>query len=489
MARPDLMNGLPLFVDLDRTLVATDTLHEALFPWIARRPWRLGQLLAATFGDRARLKHRLQEDDAMPDASTLPYREDVLEFLERESARGRTLILATACHRRLAERIADHLGIFEGVLATGDSENLKGARKLHRIREFCDQQEWAEFAYMGDSRSDLVIWRHASEVLAVRPPGAVTRRLGRLRSPVRILDGDRRSTIRALWKSLRPHHWVKNTLVFVPMILAHEWLDPAKIVAAVVAFVAFSLTASSVYLVNDLMDLDADRRHSTKRKRPLASGELSVGTAIVAAVVLLVGSFGAATILSPTAFVLALALYYGLTLSYSISLKRRLLIDVFVLAGLYTIRLLAGGYATSTSVSAWLLAFSVFLFTSLAFAKRYTELSGMKESRAAGRAYQREDLDIILTVGPTSGYLAALVLALYINSEQVNTLYADPGVLWLLCPLVLYWITRVWFFAARRDLHEDPIAFAFQDRVTWLTGATAAAIVALATTGMGPVLP
>ena len=484
--------SLPLFVDLDRTLVATDTLHEALVRWLARRPWRLVQVLRMGLRDRAGLKRRLETEGAMPDASTLPYRESVLKYLRAQS--GRVMILATASDVAFARRVAAHVGLFDEVLGSDGDQNLKGKEKLRKIEESCTEHGWTGFGYMGDSKADLPIWQRAAHIVAVEPSRRVLRHLETFPAPVEVLRDESPPFARSLLKSLRPHHWAKNALLFVPVLLAQEWTNLSKLLDASNAFVAFCFAASSVYLTNDLIDLDADRRHHTKRLRPLAAGRISVKAAVFAAAVLFLAAILAAAMLSSTSFPLALAAYYALTVAYSVSLKRRLLVDVFVLAALYTIRLLSGGYATETSVSAWLLAFSVFVFMSLAFAKRYTELALLAAPRddvrvVRRRAYVSTDLDIIRAVGPTSGYLAALVLALYINSEQVTSLYADPQTLWLLCPLLLYWITRIWFFAARGDLHDDPITFVIRDRITWITGATAVVILGLARLGLGVRFP
>lgn len=300
------------------------------------------------------------------------------------------------------------------------------------------------------------------------------------------------SRARAVLQALRPHHWAKNTLVFLPLFLAHAWGDLKLVTDAFFAFVCFCLVASSAYVTNDLLDLEVDRLHPKKKDRPFASGALSVLAGATLAAGLLVLGLGLSFITLPSAYTHTLLLYLVFTLLYSSWLKRHLLVDVFVLASLYTLRLLAGGHATNIPISEWLLAFSVFFFLSLAFLKRYSELgnsqNGDQSFRPAGRGYQVSDLSVIETVGPTAGYLAVLVLALYLSSEQVAALYPNTAGLWLLCPLLLYWVTRVWFLAKRGEMDEDPILFALTDRVSLLAGLLAALLVGMATLGVGPSL-
>jgi 4-hydroxybenzoate polyprenyltransferase/phosphoserine phosphatase len=483
----------PLFVDLDGTLVATDTLQEVLLLGLRRRPLALFRALRQLMRrGRAGMKQVLSAEDLYPDVALLPYRVEVLRFLEEERKRGRMLFLATASHASVARRVADHLGLFDGIVATETDVNLKGVAKLEAIERLCADRGWGTFAYMGDSSADLPLWTHAQEALVVGgvrlprgPQGDDPRVERRFEVPGRRLG--------ALAKALRPHHWLKNLLVFLPILLAHTWGDPRKVLAAALAFVAFSLVASAVYVTNDLVDLDSDRRHPSKRRRPFASGDLPVSFGPPLAVGLMLGGLVLAWLALPIEFVVCLLGYLVLTVGYSFWFKGVLLVDVFLLAGLYTFRLLGGGYATTTPISEWLMAFSGFFFLSLAFAKRYAELRNLREAgastRAPGRSYLTADLGVIETVGPTSGYVAVLVLALYINSSQVALLYTNPLGLWLLCPLVLYWITRVWFLAQRGDLHEDPVIFALHDPISLVTGLFAAALVMIATAGWGPTLP
>jgi len=284
-------------------------------------------------------------------------------------------------------------------------------------------------------------------------------------------------------RALRVHQWVKNFLVFVPLLMAHLVFDRDRLAAAACAFAAWCLCASGVYLFNDLLDLEADRSHPRKRSRPLASGALAARAAVPAAAVLVAAGLALAFLLLPAAFGAMLLIYLALTSLYSAHLKRRPVLDVLVLAGLYSLRVLSGGYATSVPVSPWLLAFSMFLFLSLAFVKRYTELrdEGAGEASLARRGYAREDTELLRSFGAASGYLSVLVLALYINqSREVTQLYRRPELLWLAGPCLLYWLTRVWLLAHRGRLHEDPVVFTVRDPVSYIVGAVMAALIVAA---------
>lgn len=287
-----------------------------------------------------------------------------------------------------------------------------------------------------------------------------------------------------LVRALRPYQWVKNALIFLPLILAHELDDRPKLVAACTAFIAFCLCASAGYVLNDLFDREADRKHPKKAQRPFASGQLSVTTGIALVVVTAGLGLCIALVALPGKFALTLVVYLLLTLAYTLYIKRKLMLDVIVLAGLYTLRVVAGAFAIEVFPTAWLLAFSTFFFLSLAFAKRYVELMRVRDAgeqeRIQGRGYKVHDIDIIESVGPASGYLSVLVLSLYINGEIASDLYDQPNVLWLVCPILLYWITRIWFLARRRELNDDPILFALRDKVSWIAVILTGALVFLA---------
>lgn len=456
----------PLCVDLDGTLIATDSLWEALLILFKTRPL---ELLRAPFWIRdgkARLKTEIARRAAV-DVTLLPYRPQVLQVLEAEKRGGRRLVLATASHHSVAEAVAAHLGLFHEIVATRGAENCSGQRKLDALEKRFGP---GNFDYMGDSAADLCLWRAARRAYLVGASRRISRRAAMVCAPYQVLPagGVAGPAIRAM----RPQQWVKNLLVLVPIVLAHQILSLAKASCALRSFWAFCFCASAIYILNDLMDLEADRRHPRKQRRPFASGALSARAGVILAAVWLVAGFGVAASL-PAAFVFLLAAYVGLTTIYSFWLKRKLLLDVILLASLYTQRIIAGAAAINVTATMWLLAFSMFFFLSLAFAKRYSELLGVEDmggEKIGGREYRVEDLRIIESVGPASGYLSVLVFCNYLDSPLVRQLYPRPQVLWLVAPLLLYWITRIWFFARRRAMNDDPIAFAVRDRVSRITG-------------------
>lgn len=477
-AAADAESDAPLCVDLDGTLVATDTLHESLLWMLRHEPVALIRTLLRG-GDRAALKRRVATS-APIDASALPYREDVLAFLREQKQQGRTLLLATASDEAVARAVSEHLGLFDGVLASDGRRNLKGGNKLAALRETLGE---SPFDYMGDSSADLPVWAAARKAYAVSPGQSTLRRLAAQREPERVFLTDH-SRARAVLDALRPSQWTKNLLLLVPLFSAHLVTDTARFAGVAVALVAFSLVASSGYVLNDLLDLGADRAHPRKRRRPFASGRLSPAFGVVLLPVLLLLGFGLASALLPTKFVGMLGVYLVLTCAYSLYFKRKLLCDVILLAGLYTLRVLAGGAAIDIIVSEWLLAFSMFLFLSLAFVKRYGELRLMAEQdlkQAQGRGYRVDEMDLIATLGSTSGFLSVLVFSLYINSGNVEELYRRGELLWFTCPLLLYWVMRIWFMARRGELRDDPLTFALRDRVSMGTGALMALIVIAAT--------
>lgn len=458
----------PLCVDLDGTLVRTDLLIESVFALLKQNILFLILLPLWLLKGKHHLKQQIA-DRVELDVGLLPYHEPFVDYLKQQRAAGRRLILATASNLKFAKAVADHLGLFDDVLASDEQTNLSGRQKLERLRSrFGD----GNFDYAGNARADVPIWAHAGEVILVNPERGVRAAVERGGRTALIFDGGTGKFTLYL-KAMRLEHWLKNILVFVPLALAHQFHDPESLVRAGLAFLAFGLCASSVYLLNDLLDLPADREHPTKRHRPFAAGRISIlyGTALIPG--LLAASIAVAFLL-PLEFVWVLGFYYVMTLAYSLRLKRAALVDVLVLAGLYTLRIIAGAAAVSVVLSFWLLAFSLFLFLSLALVKRYTELLALPEQgrdRAAGRGYYTVDLETLAHFGSSSAFMAVLVLAFYINSDAVKALYTRPEVLWLLCPLLIYLVSRIWLLARRNDLHQDPMVFAIRDRRSqWLVG-------------------
>ena len=462
---------VPLCVDLDGTLVATDTLFESLLVLLRREPWRLFQLPFWFLQGRSRFKQELSRRAAVT-TSRLPYRGKLLEYLRLEKAGGRTLILATAANEQLAKAVADHLGIFDGVIASTRIHNLKGSNKAASlVSEFGERG----FDYVGDTEADMVVWSVSRRALVVGP-ASLADRVAHVVQVEEVFD-EPTPGLREWVKALRLSQWVKNILVFTPLLAAHKLGDIGLVLQALVAFLAFSLCASAVYIINDLLDLEADRAHPRKSMRPFASGRLSIASGLIVAPILLVVAFLLSARLPP-AFAATLALYFAITLAYSLRLKRTTVLDVLLLAGLYTLRLIAGGAAVSVRLSFWLLAFSMFLFLSLALVKRVAELQSLAPDAGdspVGRSYRRDDIPVLLALGTASGYTAVLVFALYINSSASELLYRRTEALWLLCPLFLFWITRVWLVTHRGTMHDDPIVFAFRDSISrWLAVAAAA---------------
>jgi 4-hydroxybenzoate polyprenyltransferase/phosphoserine phosphatase len=470
--------GAPLCVDLDGTLIRTDLLWESLVRLLRRNPLFLLILPFWLLKGRAHLKRQIASRTDV-DVSVLPYHEPFLEFLRNEKRQGRSIVLTTAADESLARRTADHLKLFSEVLASDGETNLRGDRKAARLAErFGDRG----FDYAGNSRTDLPVWRVARRAIVVNGHSNLAARARECTEVSRVFD-PKVSRARALMYLLRPHQCVKNLILFVPLLTSHRLTHLSLVADAILAFVAFSLCASAVYVLNDLMDLDADRRHASKRARPFASGDLPLWAGLVLVPALLAASAGLSWRL-PWSFVGVLGAYMGLAAVYSWKVKQVALLDVFFLAGLYTIRLVAGHETTGIAYSFWLLAFSMFIFLSLALVKRFLEVNQVRRqagSDVKGRGYFSNDLELVTTLGTTSGYLAVLVFALYANSPEVRVLYHRPTLLLLICPLLLYWISRIWLTAHRGQMHDDPIVFTLKDRVSYIVGCLTLGILWLAT--------
>ncbi|MCY1041425.1 UbiA family prenyltransferase [Corallococcus sp. bb12-1] len=475
---PDDAPDVPLAVDLDGTLVRTDTLHENLLVLFKHAPWLL--LLAPLWVLRGKAFFKAEvARRARLDVTSLPYTEAVLAFLREEHARGRRLVLATAADRRIADDVAAHLGLFSDVFASEAGVNLSGARKLARLREAL-----GTFDYAGNDTVDLPLWRESRRVVVVHATAGVLRQAQALGPPVHRVFEAPPTGWRVWVRALRVHQWAKNALVFVPLLAAHKATQGDMAPHAVLAFVAFSLCASSVYVINDLLDLVSDRRHPTKSRRPFASGDLPIRAGVVLAPVLLGLSAVVALGTLPLSFAALLGVYSVLTLAYSLRLKQVVMLDVLVLAGLYTVRIFGGALAVGVPTSSWLLMFSTFLFLSLALLKRLSEVRRLRQSNevsAHGRGYLAQDYELLASLGTAAGQVSVLVLALYITSKEVTALYGHPERLWLLCPVMLYWVGRIWVLAHRGLVNEDPLIFALRDRVSYVVGVVAALVLWVAT--------
>ena len=475
-----ILSGPPLCVDLDGTLIHSDLLLESLLLLLKRNPLYL--LLAVLWllrGGKAALKAEIAARVSF-DPAALPYNKELLAWLKTERAEGRSLWLCTAANEKLAAAVARHLQLFDGVLASDSTNNVAGQRKADQLIERFGR---GGFDYCGNEWRDMAIWRYARGAIIVNAPAGLEKAAA-ADSSAHVLRTfpSRSDRLRAAVRALRPHQWAKNVLVLVPLFTAHRLGELDALADALLGLVAFCLCASSVYLLNDMLDLEADRAHARKSKRPFAAGDLSLAAGFVLVPALLGGAIAIAAFL-PEKFQWWLAAYYVLTVAYSFVLKRLLLIDAVALAGLYTLRIVAGAGAATVALSFWLLLFSVFLFLSLAFVKRYAELDALRRQhrlQALGRGYHVEDLAVLQTFGTAAGYLSVLVLALYINSPDILPLYHRPKLIWMLCVLMLYWISRVWMTAHRGKMHDDPVVYALRDRVSLLLGLGAAITIALA---------
>ncbi|MEM9433510.1 MAG: UbiA family prenyltransferase [Pseudomonadota bacterium] len=451
-----------LVVDLDGTLVCSDMLYETFWSAFGASWSTPIHAAAALTQGKAHLKRKLQATGPV-DAAQLPYNPEVIAYIEAWRADGGATALVTASDEKIAHGVAKHVDLFDEVYGSDGTRNLKGEDKATFLR---DTYGADGFAYMGDAQADLPVWKSASLAISVNASVSLRRQVEAQGVPVEHL-GHQNVAYRHYIKAIRPHQWMKNLLIFLPMLLAHQY-DWPTFLAAFFAFVSFSLVASSAYVMNDLLDLSADRAHPRKRKRPFAAGDIPIahGTWMT------FGMLGLGTIIAASinwAFLGGMVFYFAVTTAYSLDLKRRAVIDILTLAGLYTTRILAGGYATEIKLTVWLLAFAIFFFLSLAAVKRQAELidtAARGKLAASGRGYRVDDLSLISQIAITSGYLSVLVLALYINSPDVMRLYTSPLALWVVCLILLYWLTRIILITHRGNMDDDPVVFAAKDRTS-----------------------
>jgi 4-hydroxybenzoate polyprenyltransferase/phosphoserine phosphatase len=467
-----------LCVDLDGTLIRGNVLWECLLVLLKTRPITLLLLPFWLFSGRASLKRKLAAR-AHLNPACLPYRQQVLDFLQREKTTGRRIALTTAADRELAETIASYLGLFDEVHASDGQMNLKGANKAAFLAEHFAQ---TGFDYVGDSAADVEVWRNARAAYVVgaearaEQAAAVTTLKGTILEP-------RRTSFRTsfcIWiNALRGHHWAKNLLLFLPLALSHN-LAVGPIVRTFVGFALYGFCASGLYILNDLLDLHSDREHPWKKGRPFAAGVISIPEGLLASFVLLSSALGLGFFLD-VRFGLALLGYAALTMLYSLYLKKIALLDVFVLSSFYSFRILAGALISATPLSQWFLAFSMFVFLSLAMAKRYSELLHAGDLVKAGNSRRGDhtgDRELLLSLGVGSSFSAVVIFSLYVHSQDVRLLYSSPEYLFLLCPIVLYWLSRTWLLAHRGELKEDPVTLAIRDPVSYGVAAASAAVIA-----------
>jgi len=455
--------AIPLVVDMDGTFCLTDTLHEGVLAIVAQQPRRVFEIIQWLREDKAVFKQRVA-DLLVLDGDGLPRREEVVDYIADARAQGRQVLLVSAAAQRQVDAVASATDLFDEAVGTDGETNLAGQAKADWL---VNRFGHGGYDYIGDSEADLVVWAHARRAIVVGPSTQVDRRLTTMDVPTVRLDEKPVATthVKAAIKAMRPHQWLKNLLVLVPAIAAH---NAAALGPSFAAMFAFCLAASAIYIVNDMLDLQADRRHPRKCNRPFAAGTLPVAFGAGLAGGLLCISALIAVLVAPL-FLAVLAGYIVLTTIYSVYLKRKVMIDIWLLGALYTTRIVAGGAASGVVLSEWLLAFSMFLFLSLAAVKRQSELADMVSRGvllADGRDYRTSDIPVVLGVVLSAGYCSVLVLALYISGEAVRGLYQNPAVLWLACPLLLYWISRAAIISFRGELDDDPIVFALKDKVS-----------------------
>ncbi len=470
--------AVPLCVDLDGTLIRTDATWEAILRLLRRNPFYSLLLPIWLCRGRAFLKAQVAARTELSTA-TLPFCDEFLTYLREQKRMGRPVFLVTASDQHMAEAVARHVGFFDGVLASNGRLNLRGASKAALL---CERFKETGFDYAGNSSVDFPVWEKANNALVVNARASVINRSKRTAHVSHVFQ-PAQDRLWEFFRSLRPHQWVKNLIVFVPLLASHRIAESNLLLDALLAFLAFCLCASGAYVLNDLLDLEADRHHANKRNRPFAGGRLPLAFGLVSFPLLLLGG-GVIAFSISWSFGAVLAGYFVLTTAYSFWIKQVPLLDVFSLAGLYTIRLIGGHEATKVKYSFWLLVFSMFIFLSLALVKRYVELDANGEAKTSslkGRGYAGSDLGLVAMLGACSGYLAVLVLALYVNSPDVQILYRTPPVLLLICPLLLYWVSRVWMLAHRGRMHEDPIVFALKDPISYLVGLLTLLVLWLAT--------
>lgn len=471
----------PIVVDLDGTLIRTDMLHESALRVMRDKPLHLLRIPFWLARGKAFLKSKLAGHTSF-DPASLPYNQDLLAWLQEQRASGRRLILCTASDRAIADPIAAHIGLFDEVMASDGNSNLAGRNKAAALEERFGR---GGFDYVGNSSADLHVWQGARRAIVVNAGERLSRQAGKLcevekefPSPVLGLS--------ALRRVLRAHQWMKNALLFVPLLAAHQIFNLDSWLGLLLAFVSFSLCASTVYIANDLFDLESDRAHPRKRARPFASGNVPAWMGVVLAPVL----FGLSLLLGSKVgpdFVFWLLVYFAVTCVYSWRLKQLVLVDCLTLAILYTLRIIAGGAAAGLPMSFWLLAFSVFLFLSLAFVKRYAELQLQilhRKGKLHGRGYSTDDAPLIQMLGVNTGVAAVIVLALYLNSDAVIAQYAMPEMVWGAVPVMLFWISWIWLQAHRGNMHDDPVVFAVKDKVSLFAGLAFGAVVGLGAVGL-----
>jgi 4-hydroxybenzoate polyprenyltransferase/phosphoserine phosphatase len=475
------VESVPLIVDLDGTLIFTDMLHESAVSVVKNNPLRIFAVLFYLLQGKAVLKAYLAKFFDFS-VEALPYNQPLIEWLKKQQLLGRKLILCTATDEHIAKRIAEHVGFFDEVIASNGMRNLAGKNKEQVLVETFGVRG---FDYAGNSTADLKVWKSARKAIVVNASDRLLQQAAKNNNIAEQFPSVKKTPV--IWlKTVRVHQWLKNLLLFVPVLAAHQLAEQHIWLTLLFAFMAFSLTASSVYILNDIMDLESDRLHPRKCRRPFASGKIEIWKGVLLAPLLLVVGMAAGVYVGMH-FLGWLIVYFAITCAYSWGLKKLPLIDCITLTILYTLRVIAGGAAVGISLSFWLLAFSVFLFLSLAFVKRYAELEVQilnGKNVVHGRGYLTSDASLIQTLGVTSGYASVLVLALYLNSDAVLRLYSFPEAVWGAVVVMLFWVSWVWMQAHRGLMHDDPLVFAVKDKVSLFAGFVFALVLMIGTVGM-----
>jgi len=469
---------LPLFVDLDGTLIHSDCLWEGLLLLLRSNLLAVVMLPLWIVRGKSYFKRQVAARTSL-NPESLPYNSAVVEYIKREKLNGRDIILATATDEHVATPIADYLGLFDAVLATKDGSNNSSTTKLSAIKTYT---QGGAFDYIGNSHDDIPLWQSSAHAVIVSSSPGFVEKVRRIQPAIEVLEGTS-YTLLTVVKAMRVYQWVKNILLFVPLLLAHRLFEPDVFLTTCIAFLCFSLCASSVYILNDLLDLESDRLHVRKKNRPFASGKLPISLGVMLVPLLIICAFGGSYLFVSQDFTIVLLAYFAITTAYTFLLKKIAIIDVLLLAGLCAFRLLAGAIAGDVLISQWLIAFSVFIFLSLAFVKRYSELIALiadNKTEAKGRAYTVGDVDLLRSVGTACGLVSILIFAFYINSREVTNLYHRPQLLWGVGICLLYWILRVWFVAHRGQMHDDPIIFTVKDKASYVVVALLVTIVVFA---------
>ncbi len=453
--------GMLLAVDLDGTLLNTDTLFEALAENLRRRPfWTLWQMIQLPFAI-ARVKARIQSEGRI-DIATLPVNEQVLAYCRQSKTEGRPVWLVSAADQGIVNKVAAHFGLFDRAVGSDGTTNNKGSVKAAFLQKVAPEG----FEYVGDSRADLKVWIKAKAASLVGGGDARARAVEKMGVTIAHRFDRPKRGVRAWIKALRLHQWAKNGLIFVPAIMAMQIADPATLATLLIALPLLGAMASGTYILNDLVDLHADRSHPTKHQRPFASGRLKIWQGFVVGPLLIIGGLVGGLLLSPS-FAATMVSYLITTLVYSLKLKRVALADTLTLSFLYTLRLVMGAVLAGVALSHWLMVFSMFLFVSLSLAKRHVEVIrriGQGERRIANRGYGAEDAPLTLGLGLATATIAPLILVLYIiESAWPSGVYSTPEALWVAPIALAMWLMRVWLLANRGELDDDPVVFAVKD--------------------------